>query len=143
MKEHNATYYPTIAAVDMISQYRGWEKGKAPEPERVTIKKKSFQDAIQSGVAIGMGGDVGVFPHGENVLEMELMVEYGMKTFDVLKAATSVNARAFHLENEVGFIKKGLKADLLIVTGDPSKSISDLRKVKMVMKEGVVYLNEN
>jgi imidazolonepropionase-like amidohydrolase len=142
MKEHNVTYIPTIAAVDMISQYRGWKKGITPEPANVTNKKKSFKEAIASGVTIGMGGDVGVFPHGENALEMELMVEYGMKAMDVLKAATSVNARAFHLDNQVGSLKEGLKADLLVVTGDPSKSISDLRKVKFVMKDGVVYKNE-
>jgi imidazolonepropionase-like amidohydrolase len=142
MKEHNVTYIPTIAAVDMISQYRGWKKGVTPEPANVTNKKKSFKEAIASGVSIGMGGDVGVFPHGENVLEMELMVEYGMKTLDVLKAATSVNARAFHLDNQVGFLKEGWKADIVVVTGDPSKSISDLRKVKFVMKDGVTYKNE-
>jgi imidazolonepropionase-like amidohydrolase len=142
MKEHNVTYIPTIAAVDMISQYRGWKKGITPEPANVTNKKKSFKEAIASGVTIGMGGDVGVFPHGENALEMELMVEYGMKAMDVLKAATSVNARAFHLDNQVGSLKEGLKADLLVVTGDPSKSISDLRKVEFVMKDGVVYKNE-
>jgi len=142
MKEHNVTYIPTVSAVDVISQYRGWKKGVSPEPANVTNKKKSFKEALASGVTIGMGGDVGVYPHGENVLEMELMVEYGMKTFDVLKAATSVNARAFHLENQVGFVKEGLKADLVIVTGDPSKNISDLRKVKFVMKDGVVYRSE-
>jgi imidazolonepropionase-like amidohydrolase len=142
MKEHNVTYIPTIAAVDVISQYRGWVKGKTPEPERVTIKKKSFKDALESGVAIGMGGDVGVFPHGENVLEMELMVEYGMKPLDVLKAATSVNARAFHLETSVGFLREGLKADLVVVTGDPSKNVSDLRKIKLVMKDGVICRQE-
>lgn len=142
MKEHNVTYIPTVSAVDVISQYRGWKKGIAPEPANVTNKKKSFKEALASGVTIGMGGDVGVYPHGENVLEMELMVEYGMNTFDVLKAATSVNARAFHLENQVGFVREGLQADLVIVTGDPSKNISDLRKVKFVMKDGVVYRNE-
>lgn len=141
MKEHNVTYIPTIAAVDVISQYRGWKKGVSPEPANVTNKKKSFKEAIASGVAIGMGGDVGVYPHGENALEMELMVEYGMPPLDVLKAATSVNSRAFHLDSQVGFIKEGLKADLLIVTGDPSKNISDVRKVNFVMKDGVVYKN--
>ena len=142
MKEHNVTYIPTLAAVEMISQYRGWKKGVSVEPANITNKKRSFKEAMTSGVTIGMGGDVGVFPHGDNVLEMELMQEYGMKAFDVLKAATSVNARAFHLDNQVGFIKTGLKADLLIVSGDPSKNISDLRKIKFVMKDGVVYRNE-
>ncbi|MBM3177952.1 MAG: amidohydrolase family protein [Bacteroidetes bacterium] len=142
MKEHGVTYFPTIAAVDMISQYRGWVKGKGPDPERVAIKKKSFKDAIASGVAIGMGGDVGVFPHGENVLEMELMVEYGMEPAQVLRAATSVNARAFHLENRLGNLKPGTLADIVVVEGDPTKNISQLRKVRFVMKDGVVYRNE-
>jgi imidazolonepropionase-like amidohydrolase len=142
MKEHNVTYIPTIAAVDMINQYRGWKKGTQPEPAAVINKKKSFKEAIASGVAIGMGGDVGVFPHGENVLELELMVEYGLPVMDALKACTSVNAKAFHLEKQVGFIKEGMKADIVVVSGDPSKNISDLRKVKLVMKDGIVYRQE-
>ena len=142
MKEHNVTYIPTIAAVDMINQYRGWKKGSQPEPAAIINKKKSFKEAIASGVAIGMGGDVGVFPHGENALEIELMVEYGLPITDALKAATSVNAKAFHLENQLGYIKDGFTADLVIVSGDPTKNISDLRKTKFVMKEGVVYRNE-
>ncbi len=142
MKEHNVTYFPTIAAVDMITQYRGWKKGVDPDPANVVNKKKSFKAAMDAGVTIGLGGDVGVYHHGNNVLEMELMVEYGMKPFDVLKAATSVNARAFHLEGQVGFIKEGLKADLVIVTGDPSQNVSDLRKVQFVMKDGIVYRKE-
>ena len=105
-------------------------------------KKKSFKEAIESGVAIGMGGDVGVYPHGENALEMELMVEYGMKPLEVLKAATSVNSRAFRLENQVGFLKEGLKADLVIVTGNPVNNISDVRKVQFVMKDGKVVRDE-
>ena len=142
MKEHNVTYFPTIAAVDMITQYRGWKKGVDPDPANVVIKKKSFKAALESGVAIGMGGDVGVYHHGNNVLEMELMVEYGMKPFDVLKAATSVNARAFHLEDQVGFVREGLRADIVIVSGDPAASVSSLRNVKLVMKDGIVYRKE-
>ena len=142
MKENNVVFYPTLAAVDMISQYRGWKKGISPMPQSVINKKKSFADALASGVSIGMGGDVGVFPHGDNVLEMELMAEYGMKPLQVLQAATSVNAKAFHLDNLVGAIKPGLKADLVIVTGDPLKNMADLRKVNFVMKDGVIYRNE-
>jgi imidazolonepropionase-like amidohydrolase len=142
MKEHHVTYFPTIAAVEKISQYRGWQKGKSPEPNGVILKKKSFKDAITSGVSIGMGGDIGVFEHGENALEMELMVEYGMKPLDVLKSATSVNAQAFHIDDKLGFLKEGYKADLVIVDGDPSKNISALKTVKFVMKDGVVYKEE-
>jgi imidazolonepropionase-like amidohydrolase len=142
MKEHKVTYFPTIAAVDMITQYRGWKKDVDPDPANVVNKKKSFRAALEAGVIIGLGGDVGVYPHGNNVLEMELMVEYGMQPLEVLKAATSVNARAFHLEQQLGFIREGLKADLVIVSGDPSAKISDLRNVKLVMKDGVIYRQE-
>lgn len=139
MKEHHVTYYPTLGAVDAIQQYRGWKKGKEEDTPSIKQKKKTFKIALDAGVTIGMGGDVGVYPHGENVYEMELLNEYGMKPLNILKAATTINAHALHLENEIGSIKSGLKADLVIVKGDPSKNISDLRQVEFVMKNGVVY----
>jgi imidazolonepropionase-like amidohydrolase len=139
MKEHQVVLIPTLAASESIAQYQGWIKGKSPEPASITQKRKSFQTAIANGVSIGMGGDVGVFAHGNNVLEMEIMAEYGMKPIDVLKAATSVNAKAFHLEDSCGSVKPGLRADLIIVAGDPSRQISDCRKVKWVMKDGIIY----
>lgn len=142
MREHNITFFPTLAATESYAQYRGWVKGKSPEPRSVSDKKTAFNNALQSGVTIGMGGDVGVFAHGENALEMELMVEYGMKSLDVMKAATTVNARAFHVSSSVGSIKEGMKADLVIVNGNPCNTISDLRKVVFVMKDGVVYRQE-
>lgn len=141
MKEHNVTYFPTLAAVDMITQYRGWKKGTDPDPAAIINKKASFHAALQSGVSIGMGGDVGVYPHGQNALEMELMVEYGMKPLDVLRSATSINARAFHLDQQVGFVRQGMKADLAIFSGNPSLQISDIRKTLFVMKNGQVYRN--
>jgi imidazolonepropionase-like amidohydrolase len=139
MKEHNVTYFPTLSAVDKITQYRGWKKGVDPDPANIVNKKRSFKDAMASGVTIGMGGDVGVYPHGENALEMELMVEYGMKPIDVLKAATTVNARALHWEQQVGSIKAGMKADIVIFSGDPTRRVSDVRNPLFVMKDGVVY----
>lgn len=139
MKSNHVTLIPTLAATESVSQYKGWKKGKTPEPAEVSQKKKSFQLALAAGVNIGMGGDVGVFAHGENVLEMETMVEYGMKPVAVLKAATSVNAKAFHLDTICGMISQGLKADLIIVAGNPAQQISDCRKVKWVMKDGVIY----
>lgn len=138
MKEHRVTYFATLGAVDAIQQYRGWKKGKEKDTPAIEQKKNSFKIALHAGVTIGMGGDVGVFHHGENVYEMELMVEYGMKPLDVLRSATTVNSRALHMENEIGSIKLQHLADLVIVSGDPSKNISDLRKVEWVMKNGVV-----
>ncbi len=143
MKQHYVTFFPTVAAIDAINQYRGWKKGKDEEPAPVKNKKKSLSIAVNAGVTIGLGGDVGVFPHGENVYELELMAEYGgMKTLDLLKAATTVNAKALHMENEVGAIRPGFKADLMAVRGDPSRSISELKKVIFVMKDGTIYRRE-
>lgn len=140
MKEHHITYFPTVAAIDAIQQYRGWKKGKEEEPPAVKNKKKSFRIAVENGVTIGVGGDVGVFPHGENVYEMELMVEYGgMKPVDVMRSATSINAHALHMDQEIGGIRPGMRADLMAVKGDPSGNISLLRKPVFVMKDGVVY----
>jgi imidazolonepropionase-like amidohydrolase len=136
MKEKGIAFCPTLAASNAIAQYNGWRKGIDPEPARITTKKKSFALALQSGVTICMGGDVGVFPHGENWREMELMVAYGMKPIDVLRSATSVNADVFGYGNEIGRLKKGLLADIIAVFGDPSVDIKAIRQVKLVMKDG-------
>ena len=139
MQEKNVALCPTLAAGDAISQYRGWKKGKATEPERITQKKNSFRQALAAGVPIVMGGDVGVYAHGTNAREMELMVEYGMKPLDVLRAATAGNARIFHQESQIGSVKSGLLADLIAVQGNPSVVIQDLENVPFVMKSGKIY----
>ena len=138
MKEKGIVLYPTLAAGDAISQYNGWNKNTDPDPERVSKKKQSFKLALQSGVTIGFGGDVGVYTHGKNYKELELMVAYGMKPIQALKAATSVNASVFHLE-KLGVIKKGFLADLIAVKSDPTEDITTMRSVKFVMKNGVIY----
>lgn len=139
MKEKGVAFCPTLAAGDAVLQYNGWKKGVDPEPERIKAKKKSFQLALKNGVTICMGGDVGVFAHGDNAKEMELMVGYGMDAMSVLKSATSVNADVFGYANKVGRISKGLLADMIAVQGDPSKTIEDIRNVVFVMKDGKIY----
>jgi len=138
MKEKGVGLCPTLAAGDAITQYRGWNKSTDPEPERIQQKRKSFKMALDSGVQIVFGGDVGVFPHGENYREMELMVDYGMKPLDVLISATSNNAKMFHL-NQLGNLQKGFLADIIAVEGNPTKDISVMKNVSFVMKDGVVY----
>ena len=139
MRQRNVAFCPTLAASEAYALYfDGWKKGVMPPTADLVAKKASFQAAIAAGVAICFGGDVGVYRHGDNVRELELMVEYGMTPLAALKSATSGNARIFHLENQVGRIAPELLADLVAVEGDPTKDISALRRVRLVMKEGVV-----
>ena len=140
MKSKGIAFCPTLAAVDAIAQYRGWKKNLEPEPLSVINKRKSFAYALQAGVTICMGGDVGVFAHGDNAREMEMMVEYGMQPIDVLRSATVINATLFGIDAKVGRLKPGLLADVIAVEGDPSKNIHNIRNLKMVMKDGLLYL---
>ena len=137
MAERGVALCPTLAAGEAVTSYAGWRKGVDPEPERIATKKRTFRAALDAGVPICFGGDVGVYPHGDNVRELELMVEYGMTPAQALLAATSGNARIFQLGDR-GMIREGLLADLIAVEGDPTSDVSALRRVRFVMKGGDV-----
>ena len=124
MKERGVALCPTLAVAS------------GPNIEK---KKVVFKQALEAGVTIASGSDVGVFAHGDNAKEIELMVAWGMPIIDAIKSATSVDARVLHLEERVGRVKAGLFADLIAVEGDPTHDISTLRRVRFVMKNGAVY----
>jgi imidazolonepropionase-like amidohydrolase len=136
MRERGVAWCPTLAAADAILRYGGWDGGE-PEPERLRAKRLTMRAALESGVTILAGGDSGVFTHGENARELELMVDYGMAPIDVLRAATSVNAEVLGFA-ELGRIAPGRLADLVAVKGDPAERIGALRDVLLVIQDGVV-----
>jgi imidazolonepropionase-like amidohydrolase len=128
---------PTLGASEAYARYFQHWNGQEPAPESVQENRRSFQMAMKAGVPICMGGDVGVFTHGKNWLEMEAMQRAGMSPTQVLISATSRNARIFHLADR-GAIRPGLLADLVAVDGDPTKDVSAVERVRLVIKGGEV-----
>jgi imidazolonepropionase-like amidohydrolase len=126
---------PTLGASEAYARYFEHWNGQEPAPESVQENRRSFQLAMKAGVPICMGGDVGVFTHGKNWLEMEAMQRAGMSAPEVLISATSHNARILHLSDR-GSITPGLLADLVAVDGDPTRDVSAVEHVRLVIKGG-------
>ena len=139
MAKRGVALCPTLAAGDAIERYRGWRTGADLEPASIKAKRLSFKAALDAGVTIANGSDVGVFAHGDEARELELLVNYGMTPVQALQSATSIDAKVLHLADRLGSVKPGLLADLIAVEGNPAQNISAIRKVRLVMKGGVIH----
>jgi imidazolonepropionase-like amidohydrolase len=147
MKQHGTYYIPTISAGNFVAE-KAAIKGYYPDmvAEKAAVIgpqiEGTFAKAYKYGVPIGFGTDAGVFPHGENAKEFELMVRSGMPAMKAIQAATGVNARILKMADQIGSIRATLEADIVAVKGDPLKDITLLQDVPFVMKAGKVYKNQ-
>ncbi len=136
MRERGVVLVPTVAAGHAIAQYGGWRPGDGAEPTRVRAKRASVRAALDAGVIIANGSDVGVFAHGDNARELELLVAYGLTPSQAIAAATRVAGRVLDTTGLLGTLMPNAPADLLIVRGDPTREIRALRDVVMVVQHG-------
>jgi len=144
MKERGTWYVPTIIAGDFVAH-----KAAIPGyyPPQVAAKAAAIGPLIigtagrayKAGVKIAFGTDAGVFPHGDNAHEFELMVQAGMPPLFAIQAATTHAAELLKHEKDLGSLSAGKFADVVAVEGNPLENISLLKQINFVMKEGVVY----
>jgi len=138
MKEKGIFAVPTFTIFDYFAKHRESQDQAAAEAEMLQYKIREFKKQVAAGVPFAVGSDVGPFPHGTQAREMTLMVEYGMKPADVLKADLINGAKLLGWAGQIGELKAGYFADIVAVPGNPLEDISTCEHVSFVMKDGKV-----
>ncbi len=140
MAKKGVAFLPTLAADEAYAEYfDGYKPGKTPPTPAMQQAARAFKTALENGVTIGVGSDVGVFAHGTNYRELELMVRYGMSPLQAVLAATAVNGKILGMGSQIGQIQPGLLADMIATEGNPTENIGAARNVRFVMKDGQIY----
>jgi imidazolonepropionase-like amidohydrolase len=144
MKRHGTylIFTPTLC-MDARMKKNGAPPQVVQKAQAATAQENlMFKRALQKGVLVGFGSDAAVCPHGAQVLQFAHMVSLGMKPLAVLRAATSVDAHLFGVDDRLGTLQAGKLADVIAVPGDPSRDIHAVEHVRLVMKNGIVYRND-
>ncbi len=143
MKQHGTWYVPTIHAGRFVAD-KAKIDGYFPEivrPKAASIGAQ-IQDtaarAYKAGVKIAFGTDAGVGPHGTNAEEFIYMTEAGIPAAYALQSATIHAATVLGVDDQ-GVIEPGKRADIIAVAGDPVADITAVRRVNLVVKDGVAY----
>ena len=138
MKQHGTYLVPTLEVRECVgSNYPPEFVSKAQQI--MTAQLANFRKAVQAGVKIGFGTDIGVCRFGTNAREFSLMVENGMTPMQAIQAATSADADLLGVAQKLGSISPGKLADIIAVRGDPLANVRLLEDVRFVMKDGRIY----
>jgi imidazolonepropionase-like amidohydrolase len=132
MREKGVVLLPCLAANEEIVELRGHT---GPIVERLNVARIAVQRALAAGVTVACGSDAGVFRHGDNARELELLVDYGMDPADALAAATRVAAQVLGAD-DLGVIRPGARCGLVALAGNPFEDIRNVRRVRAVIREG-------
>ncbi|HEX6649475.1 MAG TPA: amidohydrolase family protein, partial [Pyrinomonadaceae bacterium] len=144
MKERGTFLVPTLSAAEAVERAAKTGVLKGLRAEKALAAAAAVRHAIKLAVAnkisIALGTDAGVVPHGSNGHEFVLLVQWGgMSNMDAIVAGTSSGAKLLGWDKKLGSLTTGKWADIVAVSGDPSKNIEDIQRVVFVMKNGVVY----
>lgn len=144
-KSNGAWLIPTLLAGDFVARiasgpdnfFTPAQTAKALEagPKMLDMARR----AHEGGVKIAFGTDSGVSAHGDNAQEFALLVRAGLSPLEAIQAATVGAAEHLRIANEAGKIAVGMPADIVAVSGDPLTDVTELERMKFVMKSGVVY----
>jgi len=139
MREKEIYAVPTFALEEYFAEHAATPERAATLKAEQRLHATEFKKQMNAGVPFAVGSDVGPFPHGTQAREMELMVQYGMKPLEVLRADLLNGAKLLGWAGKIGELRQGALADVIAVPGDPLADITTLRKVQFVMKDGKIY----